>query len=109
MIRELFKRAFEASQGRHNFLVLSFFVSGNILHWFHRLDGTYIGYMSTLMGFLLGRTVSQDITSMPPTLPPPAALPAPAPFVQIQTAPVGDPLPQAAEVAPQIIQGPTAE
>jgi hypothetical protein len=85
MLKNLFDKAFAATQGRHTFFVISFFLSGNILHWFHRLDGVYIGYMATLMSFLLGRTISGDITAMAPAIPPLPALPAAAPVVQIQT------------------------
>lgn len=92
MVRELFAKAFAAAQGRHNFMVLSFFLSGNVLHWFHRLDGTYIGFMSTLMGFVLGRTISADVTTMPPNPPPPPNPPANAPVVQIQTGMVPPPM-----------------
>jgi hypothetical protein len=84
-LKDLLGKAFAVTQGRHTFFVMSFFISGNVLHWFHRLDGIYIGYMSALMTFLLGRTISSDVTTMAPSLPALPALPSPAPVVQIQT------------------------
>jgi hypothetical protein len=35
-------------------------VSGNVLHWFHKLDGTYIGYMTALMAFVTGHAIQEN-------------------------------------------------
>jgi hypothetical protein len=56
----MLSKIFAACQGRHTAFTVSFFIIGNILHWFHKLDGTYIGFMSTLMAFVLGHSVSQS-------------------------------------------------
>ena len=52
----------DAARGRTTLFASAFFFSGNILHWFHRLDTTYIGFMSVLMGFILGHSVKEDLT-----------------------------------------------
>jgi len=46
--------------GHHTACVVAFFISGNVMHWFHRLDGTYISYMTVLMGFVLGHSIRED-------------------------------------------------
>lgn len=53
-------RVFSACQGRHTALALGFFTTGNIFHYLGRLDATYIGFMTTLMGFVLGHSVKED-------------------------------------------------
>jgi hypothetical protein len=60
-LSEIVNKAFDACRGRHTFFVGAFFVMGHVAHWLHRLDGTYIGFMSSLMAFVLGRTVSGDV------------------------------------------------
>lgn len=54
-------KVFASLQGRHTAFVTAFFISGHVMHWFHRLDATYIAYMTSLMGFVLGRAISGDI------------------------------------------------
>lgn len=53
-------KVFAFLQGRHTSFALGFFVAGNIMHWFHRLDATYIGFMTALMGFVLGHSVQEN-------------------------------------------------
>lgn len=31
------------------------------MHVLHRLDGTYIGFMTALMGFVIGHSVKEDL------------------------------------------------
>jgi hypothetical protein len=69
----LFIKVTSALQGRHTSFVAAFFVVGNVLHWLHRLDGTYIAFMSSLMGFVLGHSVKE---SMLPETQPDSAKPA---------------------------------
>lgn len=52
----------DAARGRTTFFAGAFFLSGNVLHWFHRLDGTYITFMGTLMAVILGHSVKEDMT-----------------------------------------------
>lgn len=48
-------------QGRTTGFCVAFFFAGNVMHWFHRLDGTYIAFMTALMGFVLGHSVKEDL------------------------------------------------
>jgi len=52
-------------QGRTTSFCAAFFVTGNILHYLHRLDATYIAFMGTLMGFVLGHSVKEDWAPKP--------------------------------------------
>jgi len=56
----MLKKIFAACQGRHTCFTVAFFVSGNVLHWFHKLDGTYIGYMTALMAFVTGHAIQEN-------------------------------------------------
>lgn len=56
----LFARVTGYVQGRHTAFVLAFFLAGHVMHWYHRLDATYIAYMGTLMGFVLGHSIKED-------------------------------------------------
>lgn len=56
----LMSRIFAACEGRHTAFVVFFAIAGNIMHWFHRLDGTYISYMTVLMGFIAGHSVQEN-------------------------------------------------
>jgi len=47
-------------QGRHTTFVAFFAVVGTALQYFHRLDSTYIAFMTSLMGFVLGHSIKED-------------------------------------------------
>jgi len=55
----LFTKITSMLQGRHTAFISAFFVVGHVLHWYHRLDSTYIAFMGTLMGFVLGHSVKE--------------------------------------------------
>lgn len=57
----VFKVITEKLQGRHTAALLAFFISGNVFHYFHRLDSTYITFMTVFMGYVLGHSVKEDI------------------------------------------------
>lgn len=47
-------------QGRTTAFCAAFFVTGNVMHSFHRLDATYITFMGTLLGFVIGHSIKED-------------------------------------------------
>jgi hypothetical protein len=53
-------KIFIACQGRHTTFTVFFATVGTILHWFHRLDTTYITFMGTLMTFVLGHSAKES-------------------------------------------------
>jgi hypothetical protein len=59
--QSLFGRVTGYLQGRHTAFAAAFFILGNVMHWFHRLDATYITFMGTLMGFVLGHSVKESM------------------------------------------------
>jgi hypothetical protein len=65
-LKSVFSAAIDAAHGRHTLFTMGFFFSGNLMHWFHRLDGTYITFMVTLLGFVLGHSVKEDYFGKPP-------------------------------------------
>jgi hypothetical protein len=58
----MLSKLFSALSGRTTTFSAAFFVIGNVLHWLHRLDATYISYMGVLMGFVIGHSIKEDIT-----------------------------------------------
>lgn len=56
-------------EGRHTAAIFAFFVTGNVFHYFHRLDDVYIHFMMVTMGFVLGHSVKEDYFAgkVPPT------------------------------------------
>lgn len=46
--------------GRSTTFAAAFFVTGNLMHAFHRLDATYIGFMGTLLGAVIGHSFKED-------------------------------------------------
>lgn len=54
------QKFFAKLSGRTTTFCLLFFASGNILQWVHRLDATYIAFMGTLLGAIIGHSVKED-------------------------------------------------
>ena len=46
--------------GRTTLFCSFFFVTGNLLHLLHRLDSSYIAFMGTLMGFVVGHATQEN-------------------------------------------------
>ena len=57
----MFKWVFSVLSGRTTAFCGAFFVTGNVMHAMHRLDGTYIAFMGALMGFVIGHSVKEDV------------------------------------------------
>lgn len=56
----MFKAILEKLQGRHTAAVCFFSMVGTALQVFHRLDSTYITFVTVMMGFVLGHSVKED-------------------------------------------------
>ena len=63
MIAKNLHKCVDALYGRTTTFCVAFFAMGNVLHFLHRLDWMYIGFMSTLMGFVVGHSVKEDYFS----------------------------------------------
>jgi undecaprenyl pyrophosphate phosphatase UppP len=53
-------KTFAFLKGRTTAFCLAFFVVGNILQFLHRLDMTYITFMGTLLGAVIGHSYKED-------------------------------------------------
>lgn len=51
---------FNALQGRTTTFLAFFTLMGTIMHWFHRLDSTYMSFVGIVMGFVLAHSVKDD-------------------------------------------------
>jgi hypothetical protein len=56
----MISKIFNALSGRTTAFCAAFFVTGNIMHALHRLDGTYITFMTALMGIVTVHSVKED-------------------------------------------------
>ena len=59
----MFQKIMTALAGRTTAFLAAFFVTGHVMHVLHRLDGTYITFMVSLMGFVLGHSLKEDVFS----------------------------------------------
>lgn len=56
----MLQKILNALQGRTTAFLIFFTVVGTVLQIVHRLDGTYIAFIGTIMGFVLGHSVKED-------------------------------------------------
>ena len=56
---------FAATQGRTTAFLILFFIAGNVMAWFDKLSDTYILFMATLLGAVIGHSVKCDIFDKP--------------------------------------------
>lgn len=47
--------------GRHTAAVTLFSAIGTLFHWFHKLDGTYISFVTVMMGFVTAKSIQDDV------------------------------------------------
>ena len=53
-------KVFAFLQGRHTGFAIFFAIVGVILQWFHHLDSTFVAYMTSLMGMVLGHSIQEN-------------------------------------------------
>jgi hypothetical protein len=56
----MLQKIFSYCQGRHTFFAFFFAVAGVGLQWFHHLDATFVAYMTSLMGMVLGHSIQEN-------------------------------------------------
>ena len=56
----MFKKLTDLLQGRSTFFASAFMFMGTILHFLHRLDATYINFMSVLLTFIFAHSAKED-------------------------------------------------
>lgn len=49
-------------QGRHTAAAAVFSFVGTILHFYHRLDSSYIQFVGMMMGFIFAHSLKEDVT-----------------------------------------------
>ena len=47
--------------GRTTAFLGAFFVWGHVLQWYHRLDASYVTFVTVMMGYVLGRSYKEDL------------------------------------------------
>lgn len=64
----------ELTHGRCTAFFIAFFVTGNVFAAFGKLTTTYVAFMATLGGLVLGHSIKEDVMAASGT-PPPAPTP----------------------------------
>ena len=59
-LKQKLASAIDAASGRTTLFAIAFFFTGNVFHYFHRLDANYIAFMSALLTLVLGHSVKED-------------------------------------------------
>lgn len=70
-IRELVHKVLQVTHGRTTAFFVAFFIAGHVMAWFGKLTPTYVGYLGTLGGLVLGHSIKEDMMAgrnAPPAL-----------------------------------------
>lgn len=49
------------AQGRSTAFFIAFFIAGHVMAWFGKLTPTYVAYLGTLGGLVLGHSIKEDV------------------------------------------------
>lgn len=60
-IRELAHKILQITHGKTTAFFILFFIAGHVFAWFGKLTPTYVGFMGTLGGLVLGHSIKEDI------------------------------------------------
>ena len=73
-LRNAAHKILEATHGRCTAFFIAFFITGNVFAIFGKLTTTYVAFMATLGGLVLGHSIKEDVmaaTGTPPAPPTP--------------------------------------
>jgi len=56
----MFQRLIKFCAGRHTAFAIWFASMGTLLAWFHRLDGSYVGLVTALQGYVMLHSAKED-------------------------------------------------
>jgi hypothetical protein len=54
------QKLFKFTQGKHTAFAVAFFAAGNVFHYLGKLDQTYVLFMTSLLGLVLGHSIKDD-------------------------------------------------
>jgi hypothetical protein len=75
-LQRIAQKVLSITQGRTTAFFIAFFVSGHAMALLGKLTPTYIGFMGTLGGLVLGHSIKEDVVAAR-TVPPAPATPVP--------------------------------
>lgn len=55
-------KLFAACEGRTTTAIIFFSLVGTVFQFLHRLDATYISFVTIIMGYVLAHSVKEDLT-----------------------------------------------
>lgn len=59
-LRDSVHKVLQLTQGRTTAFFIAFFITGNLFQIFHALTPTYVGFMGTLGGLVIGHSFKED-------------------------------------------------
>lgn len=60
-LKDIARRILQVTQGRTTAFSIAFFIAGNAFAYFGKLTPTYVYFMATLGGLVLGHSVKEDL------------------------------------------------
>jgi hypothetical protein len=57
----MLQKLFNWLHGRTTAFCVAFFLSGNIMHWFNKLNMVYVAYMGTLLSAVVGHSIKESM------------------------------------------------
>ena len=57
----MLQKLFSKFSGRSTAFFIAFFTTGTTLHILHRLDSTFIGFMTSLLTFVVGHSIKESL------------------------------------------------
>jgi hypothetical protein len=63
-LRDAAHKILQITHGRTTAFFIAFFISGNVLAYIDKLGTTYVYFMGTLGGLVLGHSVKEDLMQM---------------------------------------------
>lgn len=62
-LRDAVHKLLQLTHGRTTAFFVAFFVSGHVVAFMHLLTPTYVGFMGTLGGLVLGHSLKEDLAA----------------------------------------------
>jgi hypothetical protein len=72
-LRVFAQKVLSITQGKTTAFFIAFFVAGHVMALLGKLTPTYVGFMGTLGGLVLGHSIKEDVVAartVPPATPP---------------------------------------
>lgn len=62
--RTLPHKILQITHGRTTAFFIAFFIAGHVMAYFDKLTGSYVAYMGTLGGLVIGHSIKEDVMAV---------------------------------------------